>query len=132
MTPEDTDLLDANRRKGFWRIAHHQAWNDVKNRWRRGLFWVMCIFVFSGLLSLLLLVATYNDGASWIWDTSLVCHPDGTFSLHSKGYNYWAASGFFQITLPYGNLTFTQAKVIDVVWDVVCSFNFPVSRNLVS
>ncbi|KAI0814071.1 hypothetical protein GGR55DRAFT_633933 [Xylaria sp. FL0064] len=35
------------------------------------------------------------------------------------GYSYWDISGFFQVTLPLGSFTFTQAKVIDIVWDIV-------------
>ncbi|KAI0886904.1 uncharacterized protein GGS22DRAFT_118950 [Annulohypoxylon maeteangense] len=34
-------------------------------------------------------------------------------------YNTWATSGFFEINLGVGNLTFTQAKAIDISWDIV-------------
>jgi len=47
------------------------------------------------------------------------CHPDGTFSPFGQDYSPWALQGLFQINLGLGNLTFTQAKVIDVVWDIV-------------
>ena len=33
--------------------------------------------------------------------------------------DWWAAESFFQITLSWGRLTFTSAKLIDVVWDLV-------------
>ena len=46
------------------------------------------------------------------------CVPGGDFSLFLE-YNPFAARRAFQITLGFGHLTFAQAKVIDIVWDVV-------------
>lgn len=43
------------------------------------------------------------------------CQPDGSPSLEPYNYKPWDASGFLQVTLGVGTLTFTQAKVIDVV-----------------
>ncbi|KAK5655840.1 hypothetical protein OQA88_5379 [Cercophora sp. LCS_1] len=34
-------------------------------------------------------------------------------------YNWWSFDSFFEITLGFGSLTFTQAKVIDIAWDVL-------------
>jgi len=31
----------------------------------------------------------------------------------------WSSSGFFQVTLAAGHLTFAGAKAVDVIWDVV-------------
>jgi hypothetical protein len=129
MTPEDTGLLIPNRGKGFWRTAHYQAWNDFKTRWRRGLFWVMCFTIFSGLLLELLLVASMRVIYSTEFGSATVCHPNGKFDLNPNTYSYWDASGFFQITMPYGTLTFTQAKTIDVIWDVVGTFSFVYFTN---
>jgi hypothetical protein len=122
MAPENTGLLvsTCNRGKGFWRTAHHQAWTDLKTRWRRGLFWVTCILVFSVLVYEIWFLAMIFPKTLLI--LSRGCQPDGTFSLDPNDYNYWDASGFFQITIPYGTLKFSQAKVIDVVWDVVGFF----------
>jgi hypothetical protein len=47
------------------------------------------------------------------------CCPDGAFSLQPNDYDYWDASGFFQVTLGFGAMTFSEAKALDVVWDVV-------------
>ena len=47
------------------------------------------------------------------------CSPDGEFTLWPGDFNYWHSSNFFQINFGSGNLTFAQAKAIDVVWDVV-------------
>jgi hypothetical protein len=34
-------------------------------------------------------------------------------------YNPWAISGALEITIAFGNLSFADAKLIDVIWDVV-------------
>ncbi|KAF1834814.1 hypothetical protein BDW02DRAFT_597817 [Decorospora gaudefroyi] len=47
------------------------------------------------------------------------CMPDGSFSIDPSKYKYWSSSGFFEITLGSGNFTFTQAKVIDIAWDIL-------------
>jgi len=136
MAPKNTSLLFStyNRGKGFWRTAHHQAWTDLKTRWRSGLFWVTCILVFSVLVYELyhLTIVKVVFFPSFLAEFERrVCQPDGTFSLDPHGYSYWDASGFFQITVPYGALTFSQAKVIDVVWDIVSIiFWFRVFRKL--
>ncbi|KAF1975556.1 hypothetical protein BU23DRAFT_441890, partial [Bimuria novae-zelandiae CBS 107.79] len=41
------------------------------------------------------------------------------FGNAANAYSYWSRTGFFQITLALGDLSFGQAKLIDVVWDVV-------------
>ena len=98
------------------RTSHSQAWLDMKSRWRRGLLWILYPSILIGLIFCLRysIIAPYqtdyNGGA---------CLPDGTFSLKHDTYNYWAASGFFQITLGFGSLSFAEAKIIDVAWDVV-------------
>jgi hypothetical protein len=47
------------------------------------------------------------------------CSPDGEFTLWPGDFNYWHSSNFFQINFGFGELTFAQAKAIDIVWDVV-------------
>ncbi|KAI1632356.1 hypothetical protein F4809DRAFT_653374 [Biscogniauxia mediterranea] len=51
--------------------------------------------------------------------TASACLPDGSFNPFEDDYNTWAASTFFQISLGLGNFTFTEAKVIDISWDVI-------------
>lgn len=47
------------------------------------------------------------------------CLPDGSFGMNPNLYDLWAISGAFEITLAFGNLSFANAKLIDVIWDVV-------------
>jgi hypothetical protein len=44
--------------------------------------------------------------------------PDGTFR-YLQTYNPWATSGLFQITLGFGTMSFSNADLIAVIWDVV-------------
>jgi hypothetical protein len=56
----------------------------------------------------------------WPDDTTISpCLPDGSFSMKPYLYNPWAISGAFEITLAFGTLSFANAKLIDVIWDVV-------------
>jgi hypothetical protein len=50
------------------------------------------------------------------------CWPDGTFDL-SADYDLWAVTGIFQITMGFGPLSFSTAKLLDAVWDVVSHQN---------
>lgn len=47
-----------------------------------------------------------------------ICQPDGRFELESY-YNVWDLSGIFQINMGFGALSFSNAKLLDAVWDVV-------------
>jgi hypothetical protein len=47
-----------------------------------------------------------------------VCLPDGQFVLGSD-YNIWDVSGIFQINMGFGAFSFSNAKLLDTVWDVV-------------
>jgi hypothetical protein len=106
--------------KSWLSKLHQQAWQDLKTRWRRSLFWIGCFLAFLGLCFSLAIIDTPST-TSWSFQehTATACQPDGSFSLDSYDYKPWDASGFVQITLGFGTLAFTQAKVIDVVWDMV-------------
>jgi hypothetical protein len=48
------------------------------------------------------------------------CNANGTFTPNrTPTFSLWDGSGLFQITLTWGHLTFSQAKALDVVWDIV-------------
>lgn len=108
------------------------AWLEMRSDlceagWRGCLAWLgLCVY-FLGLpvvlVSLLLLAAMEPE-------TDTACMPDGSFHLYTQstvyfsgsGYlsiNYWDLHDFFQITLGFGALSFSEAKIIDVSWDIV-------------
>jgi hypothetical protein len=69
-----------------------------------------------------LIGAVFALATGVIFDTSGVCLPNGQFAIYNDTYNRWAPSGFFQITLGFGSLPFSKVKVIDVVWDIVSTW----------
>ncbi|KAF3043593.1 hypothetical protein E8E11_004926 [Didymella keratinophila] len=106
--------------KTFWLDSQRQARADFKARSGRGCLWVLAFLWFGGLTAgLVLLFAWASSVSSSRRDSSLsTCLPDDSFSLRPETYQYWSNSGFFEITLGSGRLTFTQAKAIDVIWDI--------------
>jgi hypothetical protein len=102
----------SGRFKKFWKESHHQAWIDLRERWGRAGAWLF----FAGLCTCFGLLYPFSQVSG---RAGSACLPDGSFQLEPERFRYWSKSGFFQITLAFGNLSFTEAKVIDVVWDVV-------------
>ncbi|XEV00966.1 hypothetical protein FSHL1_006253 [Fusarium sambucinum] len=86
------------------------------------LLWQLLISVWiAGLLTLAVLLGFQTN----FQDESL-CGADGDFRLKmdSDGFigydnNWWESSRFFEVTLGWGKLDFTAAKLIDVTWDLV-------------
>lgn len=121
--------------KTFWLDSQRQARADFKARSGRGCLWVLAFLWFGCLTAgLVLLFAWASYASSSRRDSSLsTCLPDDSFSLRPETYQYWSNSGFFEITLGSGRLTFTQAKAIDVIWDIVSTLGsvFFVILNLV-
>lgn len=63
------------------------------------------------------------------------CQPDSGFYVGFGQYNIWDLSGFFQITLGFGEFSFTGAKSLDVAWDVSHSLSttsIPADNNRLS
>jgi hypothetical protein len=138
MAPEVAPTLQSRKPKlgsrfvNFWRTAHHQAWDDLKTRGKSGAFWVLYSFFLIGLIFAFTLLAimsslrgmsglefSYTILAPVSTGQDTACQADGNFYTNPNDFNYWHTLGFFQITLGFGNFSFTTAKVIDVMWDVV-------------
>ncbi|KAJ4122737.1 hypothetical protein NW768_010179 [Fusarium equiseti] len=112
------------------KIAFIDAWRDISSserldssRCRRvgweflAIIWISFLFTLLGYLP----IGTARSNAT-------ACRPDGDFPMDANemldgdfyySINWWAAESFFQITLSWGKLTFTSAKLIDVVWDLI-------------
>jgi hypothetical protein len=115
-------MVDANRRRIY---DHHGSISEqIKDPFQEpnaksiakvvSLHIGIALAVVSPLFALL--IATIGPGS----DKSALgsCHPDGTFR-HAHFYNHWARSGFFQINLGFGSMSFQNAKLLDVIWDVL-------------
>ena len=71
------------------------------------------------ILGLVAKVPTWS-GSTGVYGTFNHCNNNGSFTPNPyPTFTLWDRTGFFQITLFWGNYSFTQAKAIDVVWDVV-------------
>ena len=112
----------------WFKEARAEAWADIRmSRWRAARWllipcWQAAVLV--GIVSISWAPATlsqFEDSA---------CRPDGSFRVWGTDYNSWTINGFFQITIGMGTLTFTQAKVIDVAWDIVCQSSTPITCHL--
>lgn len=96
--------------------AFHDLKRDIKStQWLRGLGWytgvIWTFALIAGLIAICVLPRFGNNDNA--------CPPDRVFRLHPEKYSVWSSTAFFQITLGGGKLSFAQAKVIDVVWDIV-------------
>ncbi|KAK5059893.1 hypothetical protein LTR84_009776 [Exophiala bonariae] len=110
----------------FWRTLPSQTktwwqevWSDAKTLRLGHQFYR--IFNFTGplvviiLLCMVLKIITRKD----LYPVDEACRPDAGFYVGDTEYNIFASTGFFQITLAFGTLPFSTAKIIDVAWDVV-------------
>lgn len=129
ISPEVKDSPSFKRRTTLsvgtiWAELRH----DLKStRWRHTaasyFTWLGFSIWAAGLVVLCLvfplrIMETISLESSEYWN---YCAPDGSFSL--KPTNPWNPDWAFQIVLAFGSLSFSQAKVVDIVWDVVSCFN---------
>lgn len=108
-------------RGAFWR----QTWRDVRNfPWRR--IGRRCL---SGPLMAVLILGLMAPVTIMSWFPFAVvnydgggCSPDGDFlfDMDSSGWTPWTRSSAFAVNIKFGTFTFGTAKLIDVIWDVVC------------
>jgi hypothetical protein len=97
-----------------WKASFRELWLDLRAvRWIRVLLWFGALIWLTGIA---LSITAACIGAQ---STDGFCMPDGSFSNNPAGYNIWKTSGFFQITLGFGHLSFAIAKFIDISFDIV-------------
>ncbi|EUC44372.1 hypothetical protein COCMIDRAFT_52299, partial [Bipolaris oryzae ATCC 44560] len=90
--------------------------HDLKStRWLRGFCWALDVFWVFGLVVSAIMVGMMSTFIT----TESACLPDGRFRLRPDMFSMWSSTGFFQITLGGGDLSFAQAKLVDIVWDIV-------------
>lgn len=103
-------------RFGPVRAAWHDLKHDLKStQWLRGFGWTLGVFWLFGLIVSAIMVGMMSAFTT----TDSACLPDSSFSLRPDTFSMWSSTGFFQITLGGGNLSFAQAKLVDIVWDIV-------------
>jgi hypothetical protein len=90
-------------------------------QWRRLGTWTLFFVWLSVLIYAIFVLALWDYHLRWSDRFRLnSCRPDGTFTPFTESYyTSWSPAGFFQITMGFGELSFTQAKVVDIAWDLV-------------
>jgi hypothetical protein len=103
-----------------WKTAFQELWDDLRTtRWARAFGWFSFLGIWCGGLVAAIVVIAVSSYSPLSFYLLSPCLPDGSFSLRPDLYNPWTTSGAFEITLAFGNLSFANAKLIDVIWDVV-------------
>lgn len=99
----------------WWDETRREVLSDLRSsRWRPAVGWLLYIC----WLHFIITIPVVITSLSYSYYSTSACMPGGSFALFAA-YDIWATSGFFQITLGFGSLSFTQAKAIDVIWDIV-------------
>ncbi|KAE9572776.1 hypothetical protein CGMCC3_g11228 [Colletotrichum fructicola] len=104
--------------KRAWKEAVIAAVQDLIDfNWVIAISW---LFLLGWIAGLGVLMSVVIQQPQTITDSdNTACQPDGSFNIFMNEYDWWAASGFFQITMAWGTMTFANAKFVDVAWDVV-------------
>src|SRR3569833_514602 len=114
---------DKPKAAGFWRGLRNDVLADLcATNWES--FTISFLF-YAWIIGLGYVISSVTTWMSAVGGPQVrwsACKPDGSFNPHWISYDVWSISGFFQITMGFGALTFTQAKVIDVIWDVVSTY----------
>lgn len=124
--PDDsTRTIPPNQ--GHWLSPFVQAASDVRNSALNWKLWIIAVLLAVGFnLTLGLVLVGGEHGVG--------CGISGMFSPLDTCPSLFTFSGFFQINVGLGSLTFTEAKVIDTIWDLVKTPNslFRPIRPLIS
>lgn len=124
---EDVQADSVNQERPWWPTRWKRAvvddlrstdWAQFGRGYLLGI-WLFLLFVGSTSLPIYL-----DWSAQGIFNFNPVqrstgCLANDVFSARSNKFNIFDFSNLFQITHGFGDLTFTQVKIIDVIWDVV-------------
>lgn len=104
------------------KTTYREFWADMKSApWRLMGSWSLFLGWIATLTSVMTILCSQYNRAEGHENIS-ACRADGTFTPFDPSldnYSYWWASGFFQITIAFGRLPFSQAKIADIAWDLV-------------
>lgn len=145
--PASPDIVKRTRtftvlRAQSWRTWKDMAIEDFKSmrwlvavRWTAIALWAFALlFMLASLSSLAAdsdglttpsfisyLVSTFGlgSGLGFLYRQDSACQPNGNFSLYPYTYRWLSMSDFFEITIGFRPLSFTQAKVVDIVAGIV-------------
>lgn len=126
-------IVTAEFRRAVWEETkedvRHVNWKRFRKRsWHCFIKLCIALAAIAPLVGLMLFVMLSNivlttaalDGTS-NGDALDVCLPNGDFDVSDSGYSAMSSDNFFQITLGFGSLAFSHAKMIDILFDIVRS-----------
>jgi hypothetical protein len=120
-----------NNHAGYRPIAQGQTISPFPQRRRRRKWRSIanhcnaCCCV-SGILVALIILPLFGVTYNYIGGdvpTFGFCEPNGNFNTGLEPVSVWSPSAAFQITLGFGSMSFSTAKFIDIIWDVVGGSN---------
>jgi hypothetical protein len=123
--------------KAYWKTFGPSLWIELKSTsrslytfLRRLCGWqLMLSSCFCAAAFTLLLLLSLSPVDLFMPNVSTkACRPDGNFLIGSD-YSPWDVSGLFQITMGFGAFTFSNAKLLDAVWDVVSPLSIALYEN---
>lgn len=143
---ESTDALvehhftkqHARKRLSYYWDELKITWQDVVSdlaggQWKAPLTAFAGLAVLGGLATALVLLVRLSqiDYAYEVLNGGQACGPGGKFSPYLEDeWEFWVVKDFFEITLKFGDFSFSTAKMIDVAWDIVSGFGTPFYRFL--
>ncbi|KAI1209380.1 uncharacterized protein F4807DRAFT_91772 [Annulohypoxylon truncatum] len=89
------------------------------SRWIRAGCWVVSILWTVMILGFFAFLGLYGAMSYRFESEDSACRSDDTFNPVISEYNAWTISGFFKINLGFGSLTFTEAKIVSILWDII-------------
>jgi hypothetical protein len=110
----------ANKARTLWDVVRKSfgdARHDMHRLFPRPKHWIS-FFVLT-IAFLFLMVSYYPMIYFWRPPDNGAC-PLGDFTLRPDLESPFTAAGFLQITFSFGRMSFGQAKLVDIVWDIVC------------
>lgn len=130
-TSSDSNLLPTVRRVRSWRTVNRPPLCEHDTRHPRivkNIRWMFSAILFLWAISLvvsMLLLVVSQTSPKWLTagasnkSAASACRPDGSFNLRQTDFNRWNIRNFVQITFGLGPMSFTEAKLIDILWDLV-------------
>ncbi|KAI1770824.1 hypothetical protein F4818DRAFT_222256 [Hypoxylon cercidicola] len=103
-----------------WIEACSEVLVDLRStRWSYLGLWALFICWTIVTFSSWIFLIIYSISSTSFEDVSTACRSDGSFNPFLYEYTPWTTSGFFEINAGFGNYSFTEAKIIDIFWDII-------------
>ncbi|CAI6331827.1 unnamed protein product [Periconia digitata] len=114
--------VSARKCWGVIKRSFGEAKHDIFRIPRPGIYETFFVVWITGLFTVLIFLSlTFTNPSASLLTYDSACVWGDQFSLDPSLYNAWYKDGFFKITVYFGKLSFANAKLVDIVWDVVCA-----------